>query len=874
APSLLRFRYRIDSEAGFDFLVVRIDGEIAVTASGQGGEDVELGLEPGLHTITWSYEKDESVGQSRDTVWIDAIELVPACDTGDACSVGLPAGDACLVCPANDGAACGDDACLAGTCRAGACDAQPVDDCTACGEGVLDTCSAGVCQPTGLGSESFEWPTLPGYIVTEGDAPWSVSEGGFHNRRSARSGDIADLERSDMRVMVDAEEPQFVRFALRVRSEVDFDFLIFSVDGEERDRWSGDVDWTTAGYLLTPGVHELRWSYVKDESVSDLEDAAWIDAIGFTREQGCGACEARDSGDADGDQVADRCDLCPDGPNDADADGDQQPDACDACPGFDDFAPLILARPLSGTEGVHWVINNYVDLDPGEGIEDYAGGAKTYDGHQGVDIDIANFRAMDAGYLVLAAAAGVVEATGDGNFDRNVECVGEWNFVRVRHANGFSTTYGHLKNGGVAVAPGDPVEEGDILGLVGSSGCSTTAHLHFEVRDCADAVVSPFHAEMWDLAPVYDPPLTLMDANVQRGSIRDVNDVKDPPPDIDRAFIGDVIGVGLSTAGGDAGNTVGVRVLRPDGAEHFARSAALNGPQRHGFYFWNAVIDGPGGRWTVEVRINGVVARTYPINVVDDAADDWRIRYDVAHRDYQTMFDVMLAAGFRPDSLSGYEVNGETFVAAVFRRAVAGWAAVHGRTAADFRATHDELTGAGAHLVDFDAYLLDGQLRYAGVWVVGAREQTLSLDQSLGDFQAQFNALVGQGWRLARLSVIDAGAGPRASALFDREDVGGWTAQGIFTSAEYQAFAEQQLGLGRWVQDVEAYTPLGADDGRFFAIFDSVFPAGAVTRHVLTGAALEAEHAQAFGVSGFVPITLRGYQRDGQSYFVATWNAP
>ncbi len=459
-------------------------------------------------------------------------------------------------------------------------------------------------------------------------------------------------------------------------------------------------------------------------------------------------------------------------------------------------------------------------------------------------------------------------------FDRNVKCVGEWNFVTVRHANGFSSTYGHLKNGSLAVAPGDPVAAGDILGVVGSSGCSTTAHVHFEVRDCADVPVSPFLAELWLQAPVYDPPLTLMDANVQRGSIRDVNDVKDPPPDIDRAFIGDVIGVGLSTAGGDAGNTVGVRVLRPDGAEHFARSAALGGPQRHGFYFWNVSIDGPAGRWVVLVLTNGAVARAYAIDVVDDAGDDWRIRYDVAHRDYQAMFDVMLAAGFRPSSLSGYEVNGETFVAAVFRRADAGWAAVHNRTGADFQRAHDDLTAQGAYLVDFDAYLVNGQPRFMGVWVLGQFDQVLMLDQTVAEHQASFDQLTAQGWRVARTTIYDAGDGLRLSMLLDRADVGAWTALGLFDSDGYQTFFEEQRDLNRWVQDVEVYTPPGQDGGLFYGVFDSQVPNGGRSHHVLTGAALEATHAEAFGTNGHVPITLRGYQRDGRSYFVATWNAP
>jgi murein DD-endopeptidase MepM/ murein hydrolase activator NlpD len=48
------------------------------------------------------------------------------------------------------------------------------------------------------------------------------------------------------------------------------------------------------------------------------------------------------------------------------------------------------------------------------------------------------------------------------------------------HGNSLSTLYGHMVR--VAVAPGQHVEAGDVIGFVGSTGLSTGPHLHFEVR--------------------------------------------------------------------------------------------------------------------------------------------------------------------------------------------------------------------------------------------------------------------------------------------------------------------------------------------------------------------------------------------------------
>lgn len=128
-----------------------------------------------------------------------------------------------------------------------------------------------------------------------------------------------------------------------------------------------------------------------------------------------------------------------------------------------------------------------------------------YDGHSGSDFMLAGgFARMDAGSArVVAAAGGVVAEAEDGHYDRchaqvesvDVTCDGnpiEANFVRLRHANGWTTLYYHLKKDSVAVGVGDRVACGEALGLVGSSGISSAPHIHFQVEDPEGVVFDPF----------------------------------------------------------------------------------------------------------------------------------------------------------------------------------------------------------------------------------------------------------------------------------------------------------------------------------------------------------------------------------------------
>ena len=59
------------------------------------------------------------------------------------------------------------------------------------------------------------------------------------------------------------------------------------------------------------------------------------------------------------------------------------------------------------------------------------------------------------------------------------------NKVQIEHQNGVTTTYCHLLTNSITVKKGDYVKQGDKIGEVGSTGCSTGPHLHFALTDGA-----------------------------------------------------------------------------------------------------------------------------------------------------------------------------------------------------------------------------------------------------------------------------------------------------------------------------------------------------------------------------------------------------
>jgi murein DD-endopeptidase MepM/ murein hydrolase activator NlpD len=93
-------------------------------------------------------------------------------------------------------------------------------------------------------------------------------------------------------------------------------------------------------------------------------------------------------------------------------------------------------------------------------------------GHKGVD---------------LAAPTGTpVYATADGYISKAERFSSYGNYIQIEHGGELQTRYAHLS--GYAVASGEMVTKGQLIGYVGSTGRSTGPHLHYEVRVAGEAV--------------------------------------------------------------------------------------------------------------------------------------------------------------------------------------------------------------------------------------------------------------------------------------------------------------------------------------------------------------------------------------------------
>ncbi len=538
--------------------------------------------------------------------------------------------------------------------------------------------------------------------------------------------------------------------------------------------------------------------------------------------------------------------------------------------------------PLTGSSGKHWVINNYVDLDPAASATrdwmSFTGSqARTYDGHRGMDVDISSFREMDAStMLVRAAAPGVVEALDESQFDRNTSCVGNWNYVKIRQANGYAVFYGHMKKSSIVVAVGDSVVAGQKLGIAGSSGCSTQPHLHFEVQNCANVAVEPNLLSMWVAPPAYNAPSDVMDVMLRKDAFpAGAAQIKDPVANPTLYKPGETLGIGLSLAG-KGNDVVTLSLLAPDATtDTWTWTVPSTWRYSHLYPTWSKTVGSTVGTWTLRVYVNGSLkaTRTYGVS---SYTPGWAevAKHGVSGASYQTVFTDITTAGYRPVWVDGFDVNGTAYFNAIFRPTGGkAWVARHGLDSAGYQSEFSYWPdpARGYRVTQVDSYLSSGNVRYAVIFTKEASPAQVAYHgASEATHVANFNSLAQQGYHAVNVSVVDVGGARQVTALFELANVGGWVGLHKIPAAQYQNEYNNQANAGRHLKYLNAYTLGGAV--YYSAIWDGV----------ANGASEPAVHGQTGGQyqttfnnwtgQGYLTRFVTGVEAGGTAYYAALWS--
>lgn len=248
------------------------------------------------------------------------------------------------------------------------------------------------------------------------------------------------------------------------------------------------------------------------------------------------------------------------------------------------------------------------------------------------------------------------------------------------------------------------------------------------------------------------------------------------------------------------------------------------------------------------------------------------VRHHVPRTCFHELVDELVAGGYLPSAINGYDVGGQTYFNIVARPntgvPVTFFPSL-GR--AKLQSVFDKQTSAGYRLAHVDSYLRFGEPRYAAVFRREAGPPFLVYaDMSKALFSERGGRLHSVGYRPKVLSVIEDQGEPRFTALYEHKDVGAFVVRaGLDEGALGDAIATYRA-KGLEPVHLDGYNEAGKT--RFATIWtsaatDAVIAAGfspTTFRVVNNGQASQ----------GRATEVVTGYQSGGKPRLAGIWRAP
>lgn len=287
-------------------------------------------------------------------------------------------------------------------------------------------------------------------------------------------------------------------------------------------------------------------------------------------------------------------------------------------------ADIRLQWPVACSLGENCWMMNYVDIDPAtDKIKDAQCSWRTYEGHNGTDIALADIAAMEKGYAVLAVADGVVERLRDSEPDKlkataedvaaakasKREC---GNGILIKHANGLKSQYCHLKMSSILVKQGAQVTAGQPLAEIGLSGVTQHPHLHLSLMDEQNRPLDPFGGKLVEggceaeRTGMWVKEIPYMAADIFSVGLADA------PPKYDDAIAGrinpPVVGgeklfMWLTAFGLQKGDNITMQLSDPDGKITIQRRIVQDENKARQFYFAGKTTPPKVGIYKLQARV-------------------------------------------------------------------------------------------------------------------------------------------------------------------------------------------------------------------------------------------------------------------------------
>lgn len=233
---------------------------------------------------------------------------------------------------------------------------------------------------------------------------------------------------------------------------------------------------------------------------------------------------------------------------------------------------------------------------------------------------------------------------------------------------------------------------------------------------------------------------------------------------------------------------------------------------------------------------------------------------------------VGLAGGLAPLAPLSARAGGKPVARTITGRTQSGyaWVANHGLDGDAYQAEFDALTSQGYRLLRLSGYSVYGQDYYASIWDQSPGPAWVGMHRVRGsDYQAQFDALTSDGFRPVDISGYELDGTDYYTAIFDQSDAPGWTARHGVPGGDYQAVFDENVANGFRPVRVSGYTIGGSDYIASIWIGDD--GSGWSAMHGVDNATYQ-DQFNALTSQGMRLVDISGYELYGSDYYTAIFD--
>ncbi|MEO1514012.1 MAG: peptidoglycan DD-metalloendopeptidase family protein [Bacteroidota bacterium] len=247
-------------------------------------------------------------------------------------------------------------------------------------------------------------------------------------------------------------------------------------------------------------------------------------------------------------------------------------------------------------------------------------------------------------------------------------------------------------------------------------------------------------------------------------------------------------------------------------------------------------------------------------------------RHGLSMAKYQSEFNKITSSGYYPTWVDGYDVNGKTFVNAIFKpKNRTPWVARHNMSGATYQAEYNKWVKQKKYRLQMiDSYLYKGKVHYAAVFVKKAGPRQAAYHGANGNLhQKNFESWTKNGWVPVNVSVVTVGGQRRYTAFYEKKSTNGIVLKSVMTPLQYQANFNKWGGKGMKLVYLNAYTFQGKP--YFSAIWYgrtnfNNYP----SKHHLSGNGYQTQFNKWTG-KGYCTNLVTGYEYNNRPAFAGSW---